>query len=295
MTKATAWWQSAAQAPPPEAFYDFVLWNDSRQLQAYDFDGTDITTVGNAGSALTIASADRGGVSALGANSVVVAGSDGFNDREMGKYDFDGTDWALDGNILTLGTSFVAQAGLTPTRAAIAFASTPGIQAYDHDGTDWATVGSSNTSGESRTIDALSSTEVISNQTSFNRIRTLTFDGANWTISNSSNQAFVVRGLCAMTSTLAAVWDASNGQLKAFSRGATWAQTGNALAIAGVGNASMAALSATRIVLASSSLNTLQVYDWDGSDWSAVGNSLAAAVPEYNNLTGNSYRLSSDG
>ncbi len=275
------------------SLYDFVLWNSSRQLQAYSFDGTDIAAVGNASSALTISSADRGGVSALSTSTVVVAGSDGFNNREMGKYTFDGTDWTLEGNILTLGTSFITPAGVGANRAALVFTSSPGLQGYDFDGSDWATVGNANSGCIGRYNCALAADQVATIVAGTNQLSICTFDGSDWNETFTTSLGFTSRGMCAMDSDTVAVWNITGGQLRTYEKGAsTFQQVGNSLSISGLGNVSMAALSATRIVIGSNALGTLQAYDWDGSDWAAVGNSLGSvAVPEYDNMGNGGYLL----
>lgn len=278
---------------------EFTLWNGNVDLQGYVFDGTDITTIGNASSALTIAQADRGQPAALSTTAVAVAGSDGFNNRELGKYEYNPIteDWDLVGNILGLSNSLVTTLGLGPNRCAVAFQNA-GIRTYDFDGTDWSQTGNISGSQSANLMATLNNTDGVNFNTGFNQLRRMSFDGTDWNNVFTTVLTFECTGLAAMTSTRVAVWDRDNKELIAYDdTGSAWTQVGNAAALGGPNFdfRAICALSASRIVIASSINNTMDVYDFDGTDFTHVGNQLTTAgaggIPGFSDLTNQSYLL----
>ncbi len=271
--------------------YDFVMWNSDRELQAYAFDGTDITTVGNATAALTLASADRGGVSGLTASSVIVAGSDGFNDKGIASYQFVGADWVQDGNEDTGNpNSFIYPAAMTPTLVCIDDFTR--IRAYDFDGTDWDQTGN-DAPKTFQSIDSRSATTVVG-ITSTNSLGLWTWADPNWTGSKGTALGFSGQAMCCMTTSRVAVYDQTNHELKTYDEGvSSYSLVGNAFSLPNSAqDCCLTALSATRVVMGFATSNELRVYDFDGTDWSQVGNTLTSQpVPEGDNLASGSYLL----
>ena len=274
------------------ALPDFTLWNTDVELQGYTFDGTDITALGNASPGTNLALADRGGIAGMSADSLVVAGSDNFNDRDLAKYTFDGSDWNLDGNIFTLSISFPAVCALSTTRAGLGLPGS-GTQSYDFTDPNWAAIGSNLSDGGARYMGALSSSTAVRLNVAQTELSLYSFNGTVWSASKATALGFTANGVSPMTATRIAVFDTTNNLLWAYDEGvSSYAQVGNSLSISGVGNACICALSATQIVFGDNAAGTLQVYEFDGADWSTVGNELTSVlVPEYNNLANASYLL----
>lgn len=287
-------WGGQDPDSPPVVGPDFTLWNSDVDLQGYDFDGTDITTRGNASPATTLSlqGPNRGTVARLTDTAVAVGASDDFNTRQLVKMEFDGTNWNQVGNTFTLPNSFVSVAGLGPNRVSVTASFGGGMFTYDFDGFDWSQTGNGNVAATAEVTSATSALSVALFNTGFDRLDGQIFDGTDWNANGKSTVIFFdAFGICAMTATRIAIFDGDAGELKVFDEGASdYAQVGNGLSIPGQGRMCMAALGAGRIVLGSNLDSWLRIYDFDGTDWTQVGNELSGvAVPEWNNLAQGSY------
>lgn len=286
------WFMLKSQMEP--SILDFAMFNSSRALRAYKFDGSTITTVGNATviTTLTGDAPNRSGITGVAKNRVVIAGSDQFNNFRIAMCEFDDTDWAIIGNEFqidsTSANTFPRVAAMSATRVAISTIS--GLQTYDFDGTDWATVGNKlGAAGSANAMSPISSTRVaLINAT---RLKILDFDGTDWTQFSEFTISTSVSSVATIDAAHWAVLDGGGSgsggdDLKMYKLvGSTLSQDGNALDLTGETFTTLCALKATRVMLGSANGNDLQAYDWDGSDWTSQGSTLATqGVPEGDNL-----------
>lgn len=273
-------------AVPAGPVFDYALFNAAIELQAFVFDGTDSTTVGNNTSVTTLNTADRACVTGMTADRVAICGSDGFNNFRLGMYEFDGTDWALVGNEFQVNGNgnfaFPSMAALDATT--VALGNVLDLNAYEFDGTDWATTGNTLIAANALDMDSISNTRFIALRS--NGLEIFDWDGTDFTSFAVLNVGHADRSIATLDATHYAVYDQINDELKTFDLvGTTIAQDGNALSIPSQTFTSICALSPTRIILGSNTDDTLQAYDWDGVDWTSQGNSLfGEGVPERNNL-----------
>ena len=95
--------------------------------------------------------------------------------------------------------------------------------------------------------------------------------------------------LSSLSGTDVAYFDIGNTDLRTYRFdyvAGTWAQVGNDLNLpTKTGFASLTALNSTRIALLESNTDELQAYDWDGADWSAVGNPFTITGPATGTIT----------
>jgi len=95
--------------------------------------------------------------------------------------------------------------------------------------------------------------------------------------------------LSSLSGTDVAYFDIGNTDLRTYRFdyvAGTWAQVGNDLNLpTKTGFASLTALNSTRIALLESNTDELQAYDWDGADWSAVGNPFTITGPATGAIT----------
>jgi len=278
----------------PEFVFNFALFNASRELQAYLFDGTDSTTVGNATVVTTLTgdAPNRSGVTGVTLDRVVIVGSDQFNNFRLGMYNFDDPGWSLVGNEFQVNSSaalaFPRVAAMGSTRVAIGTVSD--MTTWDFDGTDWAIVGNSiGAASNIKCMDSISSTRVIVIVS--NAIRIYDFDGTDWTLFAFLTISTSLACIAVLDATTYAVFNWNTDELIAYDlSGTTIAQIGNALSIASQNFNTMCALSATQIILGSAADDELQAYDFDGTDWTSMGNALGTqGVPEGDDLAQVSY------
>jgi hypothetical protein len=152
---------------------------DGATVQAYDWDGTDYTIVGNA---LTFSeNVTNDSACKMADNQIAVVGS---TTKELYVYDFDGTNWSKTGTTLDVSgvgnNPFITR--LSNTRVVVV--GQDSLQAYDWSGSSWSTEGNSFTlpnTGGSHYIQATSSTRIIDHTSeSIDEIRCYDFDGTDW-------------------------------------------------------------------------------------------------------------------
>ena len=129
-------------------------------------------------------------------------------------------------------------------------------------------------------IAALNSTDVALFDDNTNELKTLRFDGTNWTqVGNALVIATVSSpAIAALSSTNIAFIDSTNEDLRNYGfDGTDWAQVGNDLNIAGISIPAITALSSTNIAFIDITNEDLRNYGFDGTDWAQVGNGLNIA------------------
>lgn len=260
--------------PAPATIYFAYSEQTPDTIQTYTFDGTDITTVGNPINLTTV-----GSCSLCALSSTRIAHLDSSADL-LRVYDWDGTDWTLTGAGLSIP---VANCSLTRLTAdTVAFQQTSMLRVYQFNGSTWSQVGNTKTIaiGEG-SIAALSATQVVVVNTTSALMTAYDWDGTDFTqvgsaYSFSGNPSL---GITALNSTDIVVPEANPFcDLKVFRfNGSTFSQVGNTYALGG-GEAFAAALSATQVVVNSLTIDALQVYDWDGTDFTTAGSSYTLAA-----------------
>ena len=276
----------------------YALFNDDIELQAYDFDGVDSFTVGNATPVTTLSISDRASVTGMSPNRVAIAGSDPFNNFRLGMYEFDDIGWQLVGNEFQVngpgfGFTFPGIASMGPNLLALKNATD--LRTYEFDGTDWATVGNPLVVTQVIDMATISPTSFIEISPSEAHILIYNWNGSDWAPGANLNIGGLHTAICVLDANHFVVFDRSAGDLTTYQLIAgVLSQQGNAFAIAGQIHDSLCALSPTRIIFGSNSDDTLQAYDWDGANFSAVGNALGGVeIPTSNNLGQMSYLLNS--
>ena len=283
--------ESPATVVPPL----FVLWNSSVEAQGYQFDGTDIVQSGPATVVTGLATSNRGSITAVSDVSIVVGGVDGFANVEMAQYTLQVGAWVLDGNISTVNiNSFPCISATSSDRVAIARRAA-GQETKDFDGTDWNSVGNVLTGAGAQDQKATggANDQVFYLTLAATAMQIYSFDGTDWALDSSDSLGFTAISFAQLNANDIAIFDFTNGELKHMTEsGGVFTQNGNGLSVAlGAANC-MCALSETRIVVGDNANDSLQVYDWDGTDWTATGNALIGeGVPEWRNLVAPSYLL----
>lgn len=124
----------------------FATADNNNDLQAYEWDGTSISTLGNS-FALNVdfPNEELGMDTLIEDQRIAVFARINGSQMKIGAYDFDGTDWSRVGNLSGTygGNGHFGVAALNSTTVAICDnASTASLRAVEFDGTDWANVGS---------------------------------------------------------------------------------------------------------------------------------------------------------
>lgn len=175
----------------------------NKLIQAYDWDGTNWTAKGNA---FVSTVNNYSNAARLKDNEIAF-----WDANNLKKIVFDGTDFSIIGNILSMTGNFHAIAPLTANTVAVASSANDDVKTFSFDGTNWSQVG--NTFAISPVIagfygiEGISSTQIViydSNTT----VQTLVWDGTNWADEGSSSSLTGLdswtRGIAKMSDTLIA-------------------------------------------------------------------------------------------
>ena len=245
------------------------------ELRTYQFDGTNWTLVGNAFS-LTLPGGGSIDICKLTANSIVRNGS---SIDALQVYEWDGSDWSFDFSSNLSSTGFNYQmVAMTETRIAQVFELNPDrLQAYDIvtelEAFSWSAVGNFfNLDVDTPpvvtlpTVARLSNARVAVYDQSRRYLRTMEFDGADWSqignslaIADAGNSDPDIAGL---TTNRIAFVDESNDQLRLYVfDGSDWSQEGASYSLGSLADPSITALSPTRVVVYNRTGTTLTTYD----------------------------------
>lgn len=231
-----------------------------KALEAYDFDGSVWTQVGN-----SFALTDASSYALAKMTSSRVAVSDAITDT-LRTYDFDGTNWSQVGNALTItGLTSVDLTGLTDTSVACS-GLTPGsfMRTYSFDGTDWSQVGNTLATNFSK-LATLSSTKIISIGNT--RLETVEFDGTDWTRTSSLPHGYDdftttgTRGIASLSSTRIAMRYGNKLHILEYD-GQYWKTSGPVHTFnSSTEKSTLAALSSTRFAVVMAGTDYLLAYD----------------------------------
>lgn len=285
---------AAADTAPPGP--DFAAVTDSATqpvLRAYDFDGTDITAVGNAYNLPITVGGNQEPLSltALAPNEVAYLYRDNLLRGGLVKlsYDPDTGDWSQVGNTKTFTDLHQSNrvTAMSESRVAFCHKSVVVLETWDFDGSDWTKTGNSTVSGDFQNpLRGLTNTTITARTFPTSQAQ-WTFDGSDWSSGDptrttpTSNADFT---MLSSTLMLYANEGGTPGIAKYTVSGTSWVISGSALGIPAMTWPSVAALSADEVVLANKNTSTLRVYDVSGATPVAVGNSLALVTPEGNTV-----------
>lgn len=201
--------------------------------------------------------------------------------EELIVLDFDETDWAPVGTPYAItGIGVPTIAALSSTRVAVCDDALDSLQSYDFDeGTEtWAPEGNglSLTNGAC-SMSALTTSRVALFKNASTNLNAFDYSAPDWALSgtglnianNSSRQA-------ALSATDIALFRIGVGGPVTYRLTAgTWGAVGNFASAANT--AIIAALSATRVALIDTTTRDLEMWDWDGTDWTQTGAGLNIA------------------
>ena len=204
--------------------------------------------------------------------------------NNLQNYTFDGTTWSTEGSALALPASVHQVTATATNRVAHIAHNSRQLGMYEVTDGVWALVGSlfatvlENPKGGVAAI----SDSVVMIYTGNGRVREYTFDGSNWAegiplISIGGPDVMAIVALSPTRVVIAYKVDI-HYVLKAYNKsGASWIAAGNIINIStsGVTDVYLAALSATRFALWAMNGPGLRAYDFDGTNFTLVGNALS--------------------
>ena len=234
--------------------------NNTQDLIAYDFDGTQFTQVG---AALAIGGLAGPRMAALSSSRIVIT-----NDAngEMKTYDFNGANWSQAGNTFVLPGNR-GLGGVTALSGSRIVGRTIGggdWRVYDFDGADWAQVGNTFAppSAEAGGFAAFTgSTFAVSFDVS-NEIRAYQFDGTNISqVGNTLGIVLSVSNIIAMAIDKIVLANTTGTLISQYKwDGTDFILVGATLTVVGMGGPVMSAFGQNRFIFADTGLNTVNVY-----------------------------------
>ena len=181
-------------------------------IQAFDFNGSNWSTVG---SAFSIAGANSPAITVLSSTQIAYVDGDASTtgnpgNQQLRTYTFNGSTWSQTGNSLTIsGLDGPALAKLSSTRVALIDGQVGGtgiknLSTYDFNGTNWSQTGSGLNISTSQlpTITGLSSTNVALSNRGDGTLRTYSFSGSTWSQTGNSFSAGGIQGLSTLSSSV---------------------------------------------------------------------------------------------
>jgi hypothetical protein len=186
------------------------------------------------------------------------------------------------GNALSVGhQTGNAVAKLSATRVALASGGNDFLQAYSWDGTDYVAMGNQLAIGAifDTGMTYLSDNRIAFFDSSTDFLKVYDFDGTDFTqVGNALQILGINSGICRLDANTIALADIG-GRLWTWAfDGTDWAQVGNMLNIGSMNAPKLATIGVDRVVLTDTGNMIISVYDWDGSDWTLSGNSLAKSM-----------------
>ena len=247
-----------------------LLENYSHELQIYEFDGSNWTTVGNP---LDISIGFNESITGLSSTQIAVANTKSGS-QSITTYTFDGLNWSQTGNSFSLANLGAPDiTALSSNVVALADTTSKTLTTYTFDGTNWTKTGNSLyiSNYVYPAISALDSNTIASIDYSNDKLITFSWDGTDWTQTGNSLSItpFTRSSLTALNSTLVALANDSDNTLTTYKwDGSNWSTYGTPFSLGNITYPAIAKLTETRIAFLDTTIRDLKAFDFtiiDGS------------------------------